>query len=154
MRLIDEQGKQLGVMPFQEAAQLAIERKLDLIQVTEKVDPPVCRLMDYGKYLYSLQKKERAGKAKMTGGIKGVRLGFNISLHDLEIRAHQTEKFLRKDHKVRVELPLRGREKAFGEQAKEKIGQFLQTLQELIPIKVERELKRELRGFTIIISKQ
>lgn len=140
-------------MPFDEAAQLAIERKLDLIQVTEKVDPPVCKLADYGKYLYSLQKKEKAARPKHVAELKGIRLSFNISSHDLEIRAKQTEKFLKKGDKVRVELRLRGREKAFGEQAKEKIGQFMKILQELIPIKIERELKREPRGFTIIIAK-
>lgn len=154
VRVIDETGKQLGVMPFEQAAQLAIERKLDLIQVTEKVEPPVCKIMDYGKYLYALQKKERAGKPKMAGGVKGIRLGFNISLHDLETRARQAEKFFKKGHKVRVELILRGREKAFGEMAKGKIIQFMEILSKLTPTKVERELKREPRGFTIIITKQ
>lgn len=140
-------------MPFEEAARLAIERKIDLVQVTEKVDPPVCRLIDYGKYLYSLHKKEKAAKHKHTGQIKGVRLSFNISLHDLEIRARQTEKFLKTGHKARIELPLRGREKAFGDKGKEKIKQFLEILQKLMPVKIERDLKREPRGFTIIIAK-
>ena len=130
------------------------ERNLDLIQVTEKVEPPVCKIMDWGKYLYSLEKKERASRAKTTGEIKGIRLGFNISSHDLEIRARQAEKFLKKGDKVRVELILRGREKAHGDFAKEKINQFLEILEKLIPIKIERELKRESRGFTMIISKQ
>ncbi len=129
------------------------ERNLDLIQVTEKVEPPVCKIMDWGKYLYSLEKKERVSRVKTGGEIKGIRLGFNISLHDLEIRAHQAEKFLKKGDKVRVELILRGREKAHGDFAKEKINQFLEILEKLIPIKTERELKRESRGFTIIISK-
>ena len=154
VRLIDETGKQVGVVSLQEALQMAKERNLDLIQVTEKVEPPVCKIMDYGKYLYALQKKEKAGKPKTTGGVKGIRLGFNISSHDLEIRARQAEKFLKGGHKVRVELILRGREKAMGEFAKGKINQFMETLQKLIPTRVERELKRESRGFTIIISKQ
>ena len=153
VRLIDETGKQVGVVSFEQAAELAIARKLDLIQVTEKVEPPVCRLMDYGKYLYSLQKKERKAKPKAAGEVKGIRLGFNISLHDLETRVNQAEKFLKKGYKVRVELRLRGREKAFGEMAKGKISQFLEILEKLMPIKVERGLKREPRGFTIIIAK-
>ncbi|TSC75856.1 MAG: translation initiation factor IF-3 [Parcubacteria group bacterium Gr01-1014_30] len=154
LRLIDETGKQLGVVSFEEAANIAIERKLDLIQVTEKVEPPVCKLMDYGKYLYTLQKKEKATRPKHTGELKGIRLSFNISAHDLEIRAQQAEKFLKKGDKVRVELPLRGREKAFGDQGKEKIRQFLEMLGKVVPVKTERDLKREPRGFTIIISKQ
>lgn len=137
-----------------EALSLARERNLDLIQVTEKVEPPVCKIMDYGKYLYSLEKKERASRAKTTGEIKGIRLSFNISIHDLEVRANQAGKFIKKGDKVRVEMVLRGREKAHGDFAREKINQFLDTLQKQIPIKIERELKREPRGFSMIVSKQ
>lgn len=154
VRLIDEAGKQVGTVPLAEALQMAKERNLDLIQVTEKVTPPVCKIMDYGKYLYWLQKKERAVKAKRGGELKGIRLGFNISLHDLETRAHQAEKFLKDDQKVKIEMILRGREKGLSEFAKGKINQFLEILGKLVPIKIERELKREVRGFTMIISKQ
>ena len=143
----------MGVLNLTEALRLSRERNLDLIQVTEKVEPPVCKIMEYGKYLYSLEKKERASRVKMGGEIKGIRLTFNISLHDLETRARQAEKFLKKGDKIRVELVLRGREKAHGDFAKEKMSQFLEILDKLIPIKIERELKRESRGFTIIISK-
>ena len=152
MRVIDETGKQIGVLALQEALRIARERNLDLIQITEKVEPPVCKIIDYGKYLYWLQKKERG--AKKSSQIKGIRLGFNISLYDLETRAHQAEKFLKKGNKVKVEMRLRGREKALGEFAKGKINQFLEILEKLIPIKTERELKREPRGFTMIISKK
>lgn len=154
VRVIDEAGKQLGVLNLTEALRMARERNLDLIQVTEKVEPPVCKIMEHGKYLYSLEKKERASRVKMGGEIKGIRLTFNISPHDLEIRAHQAEKFLKKGDKIRVELVLRGREKAHGDFAKEKISQFLEILEKMTPIKIERELKRESRGFTIIISKE
>ncbi len=153
MRLIDETGKQLGVVPFEEAARLAIERKLDLIQVTEKVEPPVCKLGDYGKYLYQEEKKNKGLKKQKGGELKGIRLTFNISLHDLETRVHQAEKFLNKGDKVRVELPLRGREKALQEFAKEKINKFIEILQNIIPIKIERELKKEFGRLIIIISK-
>ena len=71
----------------------------------------------------------------------------------METRAHQAEKFLKKGDKVRIELPLRGREKALGDFAKEKINKFLEILNGVIPIKIERELKREPRGFTMLISK-
>jgi translation initiation factor IF-3 len=153
VRLIDETGKQLGVVSLESALQMARERNLDLIQVTEKVEPPVCRLGDYGKYLYQEEKKEKATHKKAGGELKGIRLTFNISQHDLEIRAHQAEKFLNKGDKVRIELRLRGREKALGDYAKGKINSFLETLKEAVPIKTERELKREPRGFTMIISK-
>ena len=152
VRLIDETGKQLGVMDLGKALQLARERNLDLIQVTEKVTPAVCKIMDHGKYLYQESKKEKKIKPK-GGDIKGIRLTFNISLHDLETRARQAEKFLKEGDKIRIEMVLRGREKALGNFAKEKINKFLEILQGLIPFKVERELKREFRGFTMIIAK-
>ncbi len=154
VKLIDEEGKQTGIIPLQEALRMAEERNLDLIQVTEKVEPPVCKIMDYGKYLYWLQKKAKAAKGSKGGELKGIRLGFNISQHDLETRARQTEKFLKKGDRVNIEMVLRGREKALGDFAKSKISQFLEMLEKLVPIKTERELKREPRGFTMIITKR
>ena len=154
VRVIDETGKQLGIMNLGEALRTAQERNLDLIQVTEKVTPAVCKIMDYGKFLYSLHKREKASKIKMTGELKGIRLGFNISLHDLETRVNLAEKFLKKGDRVRVELPLRGREKGLQDFAKGKINLFLETLEKRMPIKVERELKKESRGLTMIVSKK
>lgn len=153
VRLIDETGKQMGVVSFEEAARIAIERKLDLIQVTEKVEPPVCKLGDYGKYLYREEKKSKLGKKQKGGELKGIRLSYNISLHDLETRVNLAEKFLNKGNRVRIELRLRGREKGLQDFAKEKVNKFLEILQNTIPIKIERELKREPRGLTMIISK-
>ena len=153
VRIIDETGKQLGVLPLEEALRIAKEKSLDLIQVTEKADPPVCKIGDFGKYLYQLQKKER--KIKPTGGeLKEIRVGFNISPHDMEVKAKQAEKFLKAGDKVKVSMVLHGREKALGSFATEKINNFCETLDKLIPIKVERELKREPRGFTTILSKE
>lgn len=140
-------------MDLEKALQGARERNLDLIQITEKVEPPVCKITDYGKYLYAQRKKERKIKPK-GGELKGIRLGFAISSHDLEIRVRQAEKFLKDGNKVRIEMKLKGREKALGNFAKEKMNKFLEILQDLIPCKTERELKRELRGFTMIISRE
>jgi len=154
VRVIDETGNQLGILNLEEALSLARERNLDLIQVTEKVEPPVCKIMDYGKYLYQQEKKERKVRSKIAGQIKGIRLSFGISLHDLNTKANLAEKFLKKGNKIRLELRLRGRENLFSNMAKEKIENFLKILEEKIPIKIERELKREPRGFTMIISKK
>jgi translation initiation factor IF-3 len=153
VRVIDETGKQLGILPLEEALRIASERNLDLIQVTEKVGPPVCKLGEYGKYLYREEKRDRLTKKHKGGELKGIRLTFNISLHDLETRARQAEKFLNKGDRVRIELPLRGREKGLSDFAKEKVEKFLEILRNIIPIKIERELKREPRGLTMIISK-
>jgi translation initiation factor IF-3 len=153
VRVIDETGQQLGVINLGDALQKSRERNLDLIQVTEKIEPPVCKIMDYGKYLYQQKKKEKGVKPR-GGEIKGIRLSFNISEHDMETRARQAEKFLKEGDKVRIEVRLRGREKALGDHAKKKVSKFLEILQSLIPYKAERELKREPRGLSMIISKQ
>jgi translation initiation factor IF-3 len=153
VRLIDENEKQIGVVSLEEALRMAQERNLDLIQVTEKVEPPVCRLGDLGKYIYREEKKEKTIHKHKGGDLKGIRLTFNISQHDLETRVHQAEKFLKRGDQVRIELPLKGRQRALQDFAQGKIEKFLNTLNDLIPIKRERELKREARGFTMIISK-
>ena len=152
VRVIDEAGKQLGILMREKAIQLAKERNLDLIQVTEKVTPPVCKIMDYGKYLYQLSKKEKSLKQK-GGEIKGVRLSFRISQHDMEIKAQKAKEFLEKGNKIRIEMVLKGREKSLLDFAKIKINQFLDILNKLTPLKIERDLKKEFRGLTMIISK-
>lgn len=154
MRLIDEAENQLGIFPLEKAIQIAKERGFDLIQVTEKAEPPVCKLMDLGKYLYRLKKKERAVKHHKGGELKGIRLTFGISEHDIETRVYQAEKFLKEGDRVRIEMKLRGREKAHQDFAKEKIRKFLEILAKLIPLKIERELKREFGGLTMIITKK
>ena len=155
VRVITETGEQLGIMNIFDAIEAAKSRGLDLIQVTEKVVPPVCRIADYGKYLYALQKKERKIKVntKITK-LKEIQVGFNISPHDIEVKAKQAEKFIKEGDKVKVSMMLKGREKAMGDLAKGKVLFFLETLDKLISVKVERELKREIKGFTVIVSKE
>jgi translation initiation factor IF-3 len=153
VRLIDETGKQLGVVPLTEALRISNEKNLDLIQVTEKVEPPVCRIEEYGKFLYREEKKSKAAQKHKGGELKGIRLTFNMSLHDIETRVHQAEKFLAKGDVVRVDLPLKGRQKALDNVAREKIIKFLEIIRTITPIKIEREPRREPRGFMVIISK-
>jgi len=154
VRLIDETGAQLGVIKIEEALQMAKDRNSDLIQVTEKVDPPVCKIMDYGKYSYRQEKKKKEEKKHQKGGeMKTIRLSFNISIHDMETRVRQAEKFLKKGSVVKIELRLSGREKARQEVAKGKISKFIEILQEKVPVKTEKEIKREGRGLTMTIMK-
>lgn len=155
VRLIDENGKQLGIFDLAKAIEIAKEKNLDLIQVTEKVNPPVCKIIDYGKYLYQKEKKEKEFFKKQKGGqLKGIRISFAISLHDLEIKAKQAKKFLEENNKVKIEMVLKGREKAHQDFVKEKINLFLEILKKEVPFKIERELKKEARGFTLIIAKR
>lgn len=154
VRVVDEEGKNLGVFTLEKALQIAKERELDLVQITEKVIPPVCKITDFGKYLYNSKKKKRGSGTKKGSEIKGIRLSFKISPHDLETKAKIGEKFLKKGYRIRIEMKLTGREKIFFEPAKEKINQFLKIIEATIPLKVERELKKEPRGLTMIIAKQ
>lgn len=154
VRLIDETGQQLGLLTLEEAIAKAKEKGFDLIQVTEKVDPPVCRIMDYGKYLYNLKKKEKSAKHHKGGELKRIRLTFSISDHDAETRARQAEKFLKTGNKVMIEMRLRGRERAHGDFAKDKIMKFIEILNNTMLVKIERDLKRQPRGLTMIIAKK
>jgi len=155
IRLIDEKGLNLGIVETYQALEIAKERGLDLVEIAPLAQPPVCRIIDFGKYQYqkSRQGKGQKTKQKITE-VKGIRISLRISRHDLETKAKQTEKFLQKGNKIRIEIVLKGREKSFQFQnlAKEKLQEFIQ----LIPVEVfiEREIKREGRGFNVIIAKQ
>lgn len=154
VRLIDDKGKQIGVVPTEKALQMALERNLDLVQVTQKVEPPVCKILDSGKYLYSLQKKEKKQKVKQKNELKIIRLKYNISEHDMETKAKQVKKFLEKGDKIKINLRLRGREKAMGNIAHEKIDKFLTMIQSYIAIKIEQPINRKGGLLSATISKQ
>ncbi len=88
--MIDETGKNLGILETWKAIEMARERNLDLIEVVSSISPPVCKIMDFGKFTYQEEKKERAQKIKQKGGeIKGIRFGVNTSPHDLKTKANQ-----------------------------------------------------------------
>lgn len=154
VRLIDETGVQIGVVSLEEALKTAKEKGLDVIQVSEKATPPVCKLGDYGKYLYQLGKKERQEKKRVGGDLKEVRLTFNISTHDMETRANQAIKFLARGDNVRITVRLRGREKAMRTFTEEKVRSFLKLVEAKIPLKTETTLRVEPRGLSMIITKK
>lgn len=114
VRVIDSDGTQLGILPIEEALQLSIDRKLDLVKVAPQAKPPVCKIMDYGKYRYELQKKEKEARKKQKQNIvelKEIRLSTFIEEHDLMVKANNAAKFLKEGDKVKVSLRFRGRER-------------------------------------------
>jgi translation initiation factor IF-3 len=150
VRLIDADGKNLGILDTSEALQMAKDKNLDLVEIAPTVQPPVCKITDYGKYLYFQEKKERKQKAKQRKSeLKGIRIGFTTSSHDLETKAGQIEKFLKQGHKVRIELRLRGRERAHKDLAQEKIKMFLEMFS--FAFRIEEEIKKSPRGLTLTI---
>jgi len=151
VRVVDEKGAQLGVMPTANALNLAYERGLDLVEITDKATPPVCKIIDFGKFQYQKEKKvkEMAKTHKVT--VKNIRLSFNIAKHDLTMKAAQAQKFLAKGDRARVGIVLRGREKAFGHLAKEKLEEFKTYI--TIPIIIDHPITKDVRGFYMLISK-
>jgi translation initiation factor IF-3 len=155
MRVVDQTGQQLGVLPRADALQKAKEQGLDLILITDKTNPVICKIMSYGKYAYQEGKKDK--KQRQTGPageMKSVRITFNISPHDMDTRAKSVEKFLKKGYKVRIETKLSGREKYMDNFVREKINLFLEKIKSLIAFKVEKELKKQPRGYDMIIVRQ
>jgi len=154
VRLIDENGQHVGIVPIQEALKLALERGYDLIQVTDNVEPPVCRLGDLGKYVYQQEKKEREIKKQQKTEHKTIKMKYNTSIHDLETKSGQVEKFLKKGYKVTVQVILKGREKAFSSLARTQLDKFLQMLEAKTPIKVDQPVEKKPNGFLTIISRK
>jgi translation initiation factor IF-3 len=148
--VIDEQGKQLGKMPIQEALATAREHMLDLVEVSPKAIPPVCRIMGYGKYLYQQSKQMRLAKAKQKKiEMKGIRLGLRTDTHDLDFKRSQAEKFLKQGDKVKIDIMLRGREKAHQDLARTNLQNFISSIS--VPYKIEEPIKRFPGGFNVII---
>ncbi len=150
--MISEDGQQIGITPTEKAIKMAKEQELDLVQVTEKVSPPVCKITDYGKYLYQLKKKEKKPNKK-GGETKGIRIKFKTGEHDLLTKAKQSAKFLEQGNRIKIDLILRGREKALREQAQIQVNKFLEILKELTPIEIDQPSKKNPRGISLIIKK-
>jgi translation initiation factor IF-3 len=149
--VIDDEGKQLGEMSTIDAMALARERLLDLVEVSPKANPPVCRIMDYGKHIYQQSKQMRLAKARQKKvEIKGVRLGIRTDVHDMEFKRAQSEKFLGHGDKVKIEIVLRGREKAHQDLARQNLQKFISSI--TVPYKVEDPIKRFPGGFNVIIA--
>lgn len=136
-----------------EALRLAQERGLDLIEISATAKPPVCRIMDFGKFKYDREKGEREhGKKQKDVEIKGIRIGFTTGKHDLELRAKQAKKFLEDGDKVRIDMRLSGREKAHFNLALKKFNDFLETIP--TEFNLESPPKRFPQGFIAVISKK
>ena len=111
IRLIDENGEQLGIVSSREAQKIADERKLDLVKIAPTANPPVCRIMDYGKYKFDQAKKEKeARKKQKTVDVKELRLSPSIDTHDVQVKVKKANEFLKDGDKVKISIRFRGRE--------------------------------------------
>ena len=131
IRVVTDSGEMLGVMSTSKALTIAKEKELDLVEISPKASPPVCKIIDFGKFLYEQKKREKADqKASKGHEIKGIRLSFRIGPGDIERQREKAKKFLATGHPVRIQMMLRGREKAHKPMAFTKLKEFVATLEE------------------------
>ncbi len=131
VRLIDEQGEQVGIVPIQKALEVARNSNLDLVNIAPNAKPPVCKVIDYGKYRYEAIKREKEAKKKQKViNVKEVRLSPNIDTHDLEVKANKANNFLKKGDRVKVTVRFRGRELGHTSIGKDVLNQFAELTSE------------------------
>ena len=153
VRLIGADGEQLGIMSAREAYKLAQEAELDLVKIAPGAKPPVCKIIDYGKYRYELARKEKeARKKQKTVELKEVRLSPNIDTNDLNTKMNAARKFISKGNKVKVTLRFRGREMAHVQASKHILDDFAEALADIAV--VEKAPKLEGRSMGMVLAEK
>ncbi len=151
IRVIDADGSQLGILSSKDAMKIAIEKNLDLVKIAPQASPPVCRIMDYGKYRFEQAKREKeAKKNQKTIEIKEVRLSLNIDTNDFNTKVNHAVKFLKSGNKVKVSIRFRGREMAHSQMGVTLMQKFTDAVAEVGT--VEKQPKMEGRSMTMFIS--
>lgn len=149
--LVDENGEKVGIVATEKALQMAQSRNLDLVEVADKARPPVCRLMDFGTFLFEQKKKEKAQKKQQKAAeMKGVRFGIRISAHDFEVKLKASKKFLEKGHPIKATLQFRGREIVHDDLGFKKMDEFANALADYA--KVDQPPKKSGRQITMILT--
>ena len=153
VRLIGADGEQLGIVSSKEAQRLADEAGLDLVKIAPTAKPPVCKIIDYGKYRYEQARKEKEAKKKQkTVELKEIRLSPNIDTNDLNTKINAARKFLSKGDKVKVSLRFRGREMAHMNQSKYILDDFAESLADVAV--VEKAPKVEGRSIGMVLAEK
>ncbi|MGN0341478.1 MAG: translation initiation factor IF-3 [Roseburia sp.] len=153
VRLIGEDGEQLGIMPAKEALKMAQDADLDLVKIAPTAKPPVCKIVDYGKYKYEQMRREKeARKKQKTVELKEVRLSPNIETNDLNTKINAAKKFIAKGDKVKVTLRFRGREMAHMQNSKHILDDFAEALAEVAV--VEKAPKLEGRSLSMVLAEK
>jgi translation initiation factor IF-3 len=151
IRVIDTNGDQLGILTPQEARQIAQEQELDLVLVSDKADPPVCRVMDYGKYKFEQEKKVREAKKKQHNAeVKEVKMRYKIEEHDYQVRLNQAKRFLASGDKVKATIMFRGREIQHSDLAETLLQRMSNDLEEIADI--QQSPKKEGRMMMMLLA--
>jgi translation initiation factor IF-3 len=150
IRLINHNGEQLGIVDWEKGLEEAQKNNLDLVEVSPDADPPVCRIMDYGKYRYTSEKRLKQGKkTQKNTGLKEIKMRPNIGEHDYEFKTKNIHKFLKEGNKVKVTVMFRGREMKFVDAGRELLERVATEANEIS--KVEKKPKLEGRNMTLIL---
>ncbi|XWK87574.1 MAG: translation initiation factor IF-3 [Phormidium sp.] len=151
IRVIDTDGAQLGIITPREAMAIANEKELDLVLVSDKADPPVCRIMDYGKFKFEQEKKAREARKKQhTAEVKEVKMHYNIDDHDYYVRIAHAKRFLNEGNKVKATVMFRGREIQHSNLAENLLNRMASDLQELG--EVQQAPKKEGRNMMLLLA--
>ena len=151
IRVIDTDGKQLGIMVPRDAQRLADEKELDLVLISDKADPPVCKIMDYGKYKFDQEKKAREAKKKQhTAEVKEVKFRYNIGEHDYNVRLRSAQQFVADGDKVKATVMFKGREIQHADLAETLLLRLAKDLDAVAEI--QQPPKKEGRNMTLILS--
>jgi translation initiation factor IF-3 len=151
VRLIDENGEQIGIIPTAEALERARERDLDLVEVAPQSKPPVCRILDYSKYKYEQEQKAKAArKHQQQVNVREIKLRPKIAQHDYETKRGHVERFLKQQDKVKVTIMFRGREQSHPERGRMLLDRLLQDVSEIATM--EQEPLQEGRNMTMLLA--
>lgn len=154
LRLINEEGENLGIVPTLEALKMAQSADLDLVVISPNQEPPVAKILNYGKYRYELEKKAKEAKKKQhTVEIKEVKMRYKIDVHDYQVRIKSVKKFISQGNKVKVVVMLRGREMQHANLAFDLINRFVTDLEDE-PIVIEKRAQLEGRNVTLFLAPQ
>jgi translation initiation factor IF-3 len=151
VRLVDEQGVNVGVVPLEEALRLAEAAELDLVEVSPLAAPPVAKILDFSQFKYKQDKEIQKQKVRQRKQeVKGVRLSLRIGQHDQRMRLDQASRFFDEGHKLKIELPLRGRENQHQDLARSVVESFLDALRVRYQVAVEQPLERQGGRLSVI----
>ncbi|MBI4842387.1 MAG: translation initiation factor IF-3 [candidate division NC10 bacterium] len=151
VRVISPDGTQLGILPIEQALQTAYGLHMDLVEVAPEARPPVCRIMDYGKYRYEQSKKAREAKKKQTIiDLKEIKLRPKTEEHDFQFKVRHAERFLKEGNKAKITMMFRGREVIRMDRGRVLLGRFVEALKDVAV--VEQQAKVEGRNMTLILA--
>lgn len=152
LRVIDEYGEHIGILDLRKALEMAREQELDLVEISPKDNPPIAKLIDYGKFKYQEEKKKKKQLVQHKVEVKNIRLSLRIGEHDKETRVNQGKKFLKDGDRLKIEMTLRGREMQHKDLAQDIIKEMIKKINAEVPVRMEQDVTRQGNKLFAIIA--